>query len=30
MLKRKLRKKIKRIQDIKGLIQMYLKINRGK
>ena len=30
MLKRKLRKKIERIQDIKGLIQMYLRINRGK
>ena len=26
----KIKKKIERIQDIKGLIQMYLKINRGK
>ena len=26
----KIKKKIERIQDIKGLIQMYLRINRGK
>ena len=26
----KIKKKIERIKDIKGLIQMYLKINRGK
>ena len=30
MFKLKIRKKIERIQDIKGLIQMYLALNKGK